>query len=76
MKFKHPLARNAKVWPAYILNEGVQDVLVVVTTLELDPECKRFKPDLVERLQGAIREFLSENPSHAAGFLLMKRPKA
>jgi hypothetical protein len=35
-----------------------QEVLVIVTTLELDPRHKKFKVDKVDRLRRAAREFL------------------
>lgn len=75
MKFDHPLARNAKVWRFHPQQGEEQDVLVVVTTLELDPENKKYKSDLVDKLKGDAQTFLSDHPKKAAGFLLMNRPK-
>ncbi len=75
MKFTHPLARSARVWLAEMLEGEPQKVLTIVTTLELDPEHKKYKPDQVERLRTFAREFLAENPGKAAGFVLMNKPK-
>lgn len=75
MKFDHPLARSAKIWPAELVGGERRDVLVVVTTLELDPEGKKFKPVHVERLSQAARDFLAERPEKATGFVLMNKPK-
>ena len=73
MKFSHPLARAARVWPVTIKDDSVQSILVVVTTLALEPESKRYKKNLVIRLSDAAREYLSANPALASGFVLMNR---
>ena len=52
MKFSHPLARSARVWSATTLDDKVRDILVIVTTLELDSNHKKFKAGKVQRLQG------------------------
>ena len=75
MKFEHPLARSAKVWKAYPKEGDGHDLLVIVTTLELDPGHKKFKGDMVAKLQDSARAFLSEHPQKAAGYLLMNKPK-
>lgn len=75
MKFSHPLARSAKVWPAYLTAGSVHKILVVVTTLELDPDDKKFKPDHVERLSAASRTFLADHPGKADGFVLVHKSK-
>ena len=75
MKFSHPLARSAKVWPAHLTTGSDHNVLVVVTTLELDAEHKKFKSEQVERLSDAARAFLAENPGKADGFVLVRKSK-
>ena len=75
MKFEHPLARSAKVWRAYPREGGESDMLVIVTTLELDPKAKKYKSDLVDKLRDGVNAFLSENPDKASGFVLMNKPK-
>lgn len=76
MKFEHPLARNAKVWQGHLREGGERDLLVVVTTLELDPKAKKYKPDLVGKLRDDVNAFLSEHPNKASGFVLMNKPKS
>ncbi len=73
MKFAHPLARAARVWPVTTKEDRVEPILVVVTTLALDPANKRFKKHLVNRLSEAAQEHLSTNPQLASGFVLMNR---
>jgi hypothetical protein len=73
--FSHPLARDAKVWRSGGLSDPARNVLVVITTLELDPGRKRFKAELVERLSAAARAWVAENGEAASDFLLMNRPK-
>lgn len=75
MKFEHPLARSAKVWSAYPQKGESTPYLVVVTTLTLDPDSKKFKTDLVGQLKSAVHGFLAEHPDKAAGFVLMNKPK-
>lgn len=45
-------------------------MLVVVTTLELDPNSKRYKAKLVDKLTRAAQEYL-EQSSEAASFIIM-----
>lgn len=75
MKFEHPLARSAKAWPAYPRDGESKPYLVVVTTLTLDPDSKKYKTELVEQLKGAVNKFLTEQPDKAVGFVLMNKPK-
>ena len=75
MTFSHPLARGAKVWTGSALDGSTQRLLVVVTTLELDRESKKFKQDKVERLSDAVSEWLNTNTREADAFLLMNRFK-
>jgi hypothetical protein len=50
--FSHPLARSAKVFAANSHDGAEQRILVIVTTVQLDPHDKRYKNRLVERLSG------------------------
>jgi hypothetical protein len=68
--FSHPLARAARVWRAERPDGSEQRVLVVVTTLELDPNNNRYKAKLVEELKRAAKEHL-EQSSEAASFVIM-----
>ena len=61
MSFVHPLARGAKVWTAKDHDDGERRVLVIVTTIPLDPEQKGYKKSLVEKLSRAAREHLAES---------------
>jgi hypothetical protein len=72
MEFQHPLARGAKIWTARLDDGSTQTLLVVVTTVELDPKSKRYKPKIVERLSAAAQEFLASSKS-AKGFVLINR---
>ena len=68
--FSHPLARAARVWRGESHDGSEQRVLVVVTTLELDPNSKRYKAKLVEKLARAAQEYI-ERSSEAASFIIM-----
>ena len=72
MGFSHPLARASKVWTAKTDDGGEQRVLVIVTTIPLEPGDKGYKKSLVERLSRAARDHLAES-KEAASFLLMSR---
>jgi hypothetical protein len=72
MAFSHPLARGAKVWTAKTHDGGEQRVLVIVTTIPLDPGEKGYKKSLVERLSRAARDYLADS-NDAASFMLMSR---
>ena len=74
MAFSHPLARGAKVWPASFIDGKTQRMLVIVTTIELDPTCKRYKEEMVERLSGAAQGYLDDS-TEAEGFVLVNRLK-
>ena len=60
MAFSHPLARAAKVWTAKTHDGGEQRVLVIVTTIPLEPGDKGYKKSLVERLSRAARDYLAD----------------
>ena len=72
MAFSHPLARGAKVWTAKAHDGSEQRVLVIVTTIPLDPGEKGYKKSLVERLSRAARDYLADS-NEAASFMLMPR---
>ena len=73
--FTHPLARAAKVWVTGNPRDGGQTILVIVTTLKLDPTAKGFKPDKVDTLSSAAAEWLSFHQNEASAFLLVNRAK-
>ena len=68
--FSHPLARAARVWRAEGHDGSEQRVLVVVTTLELDPRNHRYKARLVEKLTRAAKQYI-EQSSEATSFIIM-----
>jgi hypothetical protein len=72
MEFSHPLARGAKVWPATARDGAVQRLLVIVTTIELDPKSKRYKKKLVDRLSRAAQDYLAGS-TEATGYILVNR---
>ena len=72
MAFSHPLARAAKVWTAKAQDGAEQRVLVIVTTIPLEPGDKGYKKSLVERLSRAAHDYLA-NSKEAASFLLLSR---
>ena len=73
MAFSHPLARGAKAWPATTQLGAAPRLLVIVTTLALDPKSKRYKKKLVDGLSTAANEYLAANPEEASGFILINR---
>jgi hypothetical protein len=72
MAFSHPLARGAKVWTAKAHDGSEQRVLVIVTTIPLEPNEKGYKKSLVERLSRAAREHLADS-NEAGAFMLVSR---
>jgi hypothetical protein len=70
--FAHPLARGAKVWTAKSHDGAEQRILVIVTTIALDPGEKGYKKSLVERLSRAADEHLT-NSNEAVSFMLVNR---
>jgi hypothetical protein len=72
MTFSHPLARGAKVWTARGPDGSEQSVLVIITTIPLEPHEKGYKKSLVERLSRAAQDHLADS-KEAASFLLMSR---
>jgi hypothetical protein len=68
--FKHPLARSACRQLAVSVDGAARPMLVVVTTLQLDPSREGYKKSLVDKLSSAAKEHLSRFPS-MAGFVLI-----
>lgn len=72
MKFEHPLARGAQVWSGKFRDGRAEKILVVVTTIELNSENKRFNKRAHERLSRAADEFV-KNADDVGGFVLINR---
>lgn len=72
MSFVHPLARGAKVWIARGRDDSQKRILVIVTTLPLEPSHKGYKKSMVEKLSRAAREHLVET-NEADLYLLINR---
>jgi hypothetical protein len=72
MAFVHPLARGAKVWIARGHDDSESRILVIVTTLPLEPGHKGYKKSMVEKLSRAAREHLAES-NDADAYLLVNR---
>jgi hypothetical protein len=72
MTFSHPLARAAKVWTAQAHDGAEQRVLVIITTIPLEPNEKGYKKSLVERLSRAAHDYLADS-KEASSFLLASR---
>ncbi len=72
--FSHPLARSARVWSATMEDGAERRILVIVTTIELDPKHDRYSKKLVGKLSRAAQEHLA-NSSEPMGFVLVSRPK-
>jgi len=60
------------VWTAKNHDGVEQRVLVIVTTIPLEPGEKGYKKSLVERLSRAANDYLADSKD-AASFLLMSR---
>ena len=71
MKFSHPLARGAKFGRVESFENGEDDVFVVLTTLQLDPKHRKHKPDKLERLRDAAKEFLKAKAPGVNRLMLM-----
>lgn len=72
MKFEHPLARGAQIWTCKFRDGRAEKILVIVTTIELNPEDKRFNKRAHERLSQSAEEFL-KNADEISGFVLINR---
>jgi hypothetical protein len=71
--FSHPLARRAGVWATHIDGKN-RDVLVIVTTLELDKKRPRYQRGLVDKLSRAAEEHLAKAKG-IDSFMLINRPR-
>jgi hypothetical protein len=60
------------VWTAKGQDGGEQRVLVIVTTIPLEPNDKGYKKSLVERLSRAAHDYLADS-KEAASYLLLNR---
>lgn len=74
MTFSHPLARHAKVFTAQTHDGEARQILVIVTTVELDPKNERYRKGLVDKLSAAARDYLATS-DQVKEFVLMSRPK-
>lgn len=70
MSFSHPLARAARIWSAHF--DKRKNLLVVVTTLELDPHHKNFRKELVDELSAAAQEYVKSS-GNVDGYCLINR---
>ena len=68
--FSHPLARAARVWNARNLDGSEQRILVIVTTMELDPAGCHYRKKRVERLSHLASEHLAQS-SDANAFVIV-----
>ncbi len=71
-EFVHPLCRAARVFEAERQDAPGERVLVIVTTMELDPTSPRYKKNLVEKLSYAAKGYLSKS-SDATSYVLVNR---
>ena len=60
------------MWTARAHDGSESRVLVIVTTIALDPGEKGYKKSLVERLSRAARDYLGDS-NEAASFMLIPR---
>ena len=72
--FKHPLARSATTAKLRQRDGAEHELLVIVTTLELDAQHKGFKAAQVDRLHKAAEAFLGEFED-IAGHTIINRAK-
>ena len=72
--FKHPLARKAIIAKARRRNGSEENLLVVLTTLELDAHAKGFSKKNFDRLSEAAKEHLAE-VKEIASYTIINRPK-
>ncbi len=62
------------MWTARAHDGTEQRVLVVITTIPLEPAEKGYKKSLVERLSRAARDYLA-NSKEASSFVLASRTR-
>ena len=71
-EFVHPLSRAARIFRAEKPDGSEERVLVIVTTLALDPKSPRYKKDLVEKLSQAAKAYLAQS-FDATAYVLLNR---
>jgi hypothetical protein len=59
--FSHPRARSARVWSATTEDGVERRILVIVTTIELDPKHDRYSKELVGKLSRPAEEHLAHS---------------
>jgi hypothetical protein len=74
MSFAHPLAKKAKVWPMNTRDGSDRHVLVIVTSLVLDPQSEKYKKKLVDRLSEAASAYVA-GKAGITDFVLINRIK-
>lgn len=74
MRFSHPLARKAKAWPMTSRDGSGRSVLVIVTTLELDPQSDKYKKKLIDRLSAEAAAYIAAN-AEITDYVLVNRLK-
>ncbi len=74
MSFAHPLAKRAKVWPMKSRDGSDRNVLVIVTTIVLDPLSEKYKKKLVDRLSEAASAYIA-GKAGITDFVLINRMK-
>ncbi len=72
MSFSHPLARAAKVWPAEVTGGQTLQILVVVTTLDLNQDSENYNPEMVGRLSSAAQAYV-DGSDEVHGFIIATR---
>ena len=75
MAFEHPLARKARVFPFTSPDGRETQILVVATTVPLDPKDERYRKSLVERLSEAARDYLTQSNQATWFVLISGKPK-
>jgi hypothetical protein len=69
-----PSCPSAKVFVAHGRDGTDQQILVIATTAELDPQSERYKKCLVEKLSAAARDYVARS-DRVTAFLLMNPMK-
>jgi hypothetical protein len=74
MSFFHPLSKKAKVWPMKSWDGSDRNVLVIVTSLVLDPQSEKYKKKLVDRLTEEASAYVA-GKAGITDFILINRMK-
>ena len=72
--FKHPLARNATIARRRGRQGEDEAVLVIVTTLDLDPKSRGHNAKNLNRLRDAAKDYLAERED-LGGYVILNRVK-